>query len=190
MKQFKKAGMSCFTFILSLFPVLGHGADFFSAVNRGDVEEVRKLLEDGFPPNERDTDGEAALHLAAERCDPEMASALLEGGANPDIEYALVDVTPLHIAAREGCVKAIEVLVFAGANMEAKVENRAARLLLRLTASLNAEYSADHTPAYWAGLYGHDDAVEALKNSGAEPVRKGNEAAASIWYQLGESLLD
>ena len=171
MKQLKKSGMSCFTFILSLFPVLGHGGVLYSAVNQGDVEEVQELLADGFSPDERDADGEAALHLAAKRCDTEMISVLLEAGANPNIEYALVDVTPLHIAAKWGCVEAIEDLVFAGADVGAKVENRAARLLLKLTASLNAEYSADHTPAYWADIYGHNDAVEVLENNGAEPVR-------------------
>ena len=52
------------------------------AVNKGDIEAVRKLLRTNDPDAERDIDGRTALAIAVLRADAPLVKLLLASGAN------------------------------------------------------------------------------------------------------------
>ncbi|KAJ5398725.1 hypothetical protein N7465_009214 [Penicillium sp. CMV-2018d] len=53
------------------------------AIERGDIEIVRKYLHSGVDPNVHSTTGGFMLHVAVEAIQPGMVTLLLEYGANP-----------------------------------------------------------------------------------------------------------
>lgn len=57
--------------------------DLFSYAMGGEVEEVRRLLEEGVNPNAADEDGETALMFAVSSSIPEVVDVLLDAGADP-----------------------------------------------------------------------------------------------------------
>ncbi len=83
----------------------------------GQLEEARALLESGADVNYVDSAGEAAISGAAGWGHSEMVKLLLEFGARVDIvAKETSDYTPLHWAARSGCLKTVQLLVAAGAD--------------------------------------------------------------------------
>jgi ankyrin repeat protein len=105
----------------------------FSAVVSRDVKLCAELLRAGADPNVQNNDGQAALHMAAERSAEEagihglyagnrslaISDLLLKSGASPHITDR-DGQTPLHYAAMGASVDAVELLVNAGANVNAK----------------------------------------------------------------------
>ena len=102
-----------------------------------EVEFVQVLLDAGADPNLIDQHGRAALHtfLRAEHKLPadfkqkhlEMAKLLLENGADPNLvgEKGWI-TTPLIVAAQNGFVEAIQLLLEYGADANADVDGRTA----------------------------------------------------------------
>src|SRR5512134_547895 len=82
-----------------------------------DLAEVRTLLAGGADPNTPQGDGMTALHWAAERGQPEIAAALLAGGARVSATTRLGAYTPLHLAARRGHDAVALPLIAAGADV-------------------------------------------------------------------------
>lgn len=90
------------------------------AARRGDIEEVRRLLNDGGDVNEISSghkdSGATALHLAATGGHIEVMDELLERGGNIDARTRVgCGWTPLHHAAKEKNKKAIRFLIENGA---------------------------------------------------------------------------
>ena len=84
---------------------------------RGNVQAVSALLRDQTPEaakemlRAQDKElGWTALHLAAAHGQPAVVEALLKAGASADVEddYGM---TPLHLAAEDGCSESAELLV-------------------------------------------------------------------------------
>lgn len=84
---------------------------------RGNVQAVSELLGDQTPEaakamlQAQDKElGWTALHLAAAHGQPAVVEALLKAGASADVEddYGM---TPLHLAAEDGCSESAELLV-------------------------------------------------------------------------------
>ncbi|XP_071723688.1 phytochrome-interacting ankyrin-repeat protein 1-like [Rutidosis leptorrhynchoides] len=87
---------------------------------RGDLKEVRKLLDDGMDVNVAawgpKSKGITPLHLAAQGGHLEVMDELLERGANIDARtWGSCGWTPLHNAAKERKKEAIKFLVENGA---------------------------------------------------------------------------
>jgi len=80
-------------------------------------EEVKKLIAEGYDPNQKDRNGWVPLHFAAQERSAEAASALLEAGAHVD-EADGDGNTPLWRAAfaSQGDGSVIRVLLEAGAD--------------------------------------------------------------------------
>ena len=73
-------------------------AALVAASRRGDVVEVRSLVEGGLDPGMHTPEGWTALHYAAFYGRPEVVAALLERGAPVDARHPR-GVTPLHRTA-------------------------------------------------------------------------------------------
>lgn len=145
---------------------------------------VEKLLTAGFDPNYGDdSGGTTALMLASERgCVPTI-NALLVYGA--DVNQKMFDgFSPLHGAAYSDHAGAVDVLVEAGAGIEAECEDRhevtplaiaaangkakSLLALLRHGASVDAQGFMGQTPLHLACLHGAVAVVDLLLKWGAD----------------------
>lgn len=133
-----------------------------------------------------------SLFDAAGRDDVEKVRALLEEGA--DVNATQGDgMTALHRAARTGSLGMAELLIGAGANLEAKtrlgehtplhVASASGRsgvvaLLVAAGADVNSRTTTGATPLHFAAASGSADAAAALLSSGAEV-----DAREPLWGQ-------
>jgi len=105
----------------------------------GHCAVMRALLAGGAEPGMQDTSGNSALHAAAEGGSSEAVKLLLEAGATPKAQNLRIneytsgqwlshdsketltpyDQTPLHIAAEQGDTEIAELLLAAGAEVNA-----------------------------------------------------------------------
>ena len=93
-----------------------------SAVRHGHADVVRAIVRHGADANNREeTSGIAALHLVANGDDAEVAEALLEVGAYPDL-LSKGGGAPLHFAVRRGSLRVLSALLRGGADVNAKDE--------------------------------------------------------------------
>ena len=118
------------------------------AAQQGDMETVQLLLDHGANVNEQDVDGFTTLHMAASRGNEALLRRLIYD-YKADLGVQLRNGSlPIHSAASEGHKTCVELLIDAGANIDA----------------LNKE---DRTPLHWAAESGHWDTVEFLVERGA-----------------------
>ena len=98
-----------------------HGTPLIRAVQTGDVELVRLIIEAGASVRHAcECDGgESALWTAALLGNQAMVDYLLSAGADPNAA-AFAGSTPLHVATQRGHHDIVERLVAAGANAEAR----------------------------------------------------------------------
>jgi ankyrin repeat protein len=171
-----------------------HGAPLDSAAVAGDVNEVRRLLDDGA-----DANGGGAgtpLYFAAQRGHADVVALLVERGA--DVNTVTQFGTALQIAARGNQTAIMEMLLRNGADpnlsggeygntpLHDAAERgaiEAARLLLENGADVNSRTKRGHPPIHLATSKGKDEMVALLLEHGAapmpvEPLAPGELAAA------------
>lgn len=98
--------------------------------------------------NEKDTDGCAVLHRAAQVSEPETVELLIKKGANVN-ERNNRNETPLHLAAFLGRRKNVRALIKNGAEVNARSNNKA-------------------VPLHLASLAGRIRTIEELINAGGD----------------------
>jgi ankyrin repeat protein len=150
------------------------------ATQRGDVAEVRRVSALGVNVDERDADGDTALHWAAANGHMEVMRVLVvELGADKDAKNA-GGATPLHEAAFIGHVEAMRVLV------------------VELGADKGAKNAYGVTPLHAAAFKGRVEAIKALEQLGAQidaqaangetplkvSIRMGHHQAAQVLREL------
>ena len=126
------------------------------AVKKGDVPEVRKLLDEEYKVSsvnnkinlETDATGNPPLMVAVLGELTEIVEVLVKAGAKLDLPNK-TGLTPLHMAAQKGHIDTIQALLKAGAKVD--ISNEKGTTPLRLAAEL-----------------GHVAAVEALLKAGAK----------------------
>lgn len=161
------------------------------AVQRGDTQAVRSLLEKKADVNAAQADGATALHWAAYRGDEESAIALIRAGAkvNARNQYG---VTPLALAAQQGSAPVLNLLLEAGVNpndpmhlvnsgetplMHAARSSKvdAVEALVRAGAHVNAKETWNgQTALMWAAAEGDSAMVSALLKIGADLRARSN----------------
>ena len=94
-------------------------ADFLAACEDGDAAKVREMLSSGADPNAARTTGANALSYATAGRHTEVVALLLDAKADPNRTSA--GLSPLFLAAENGDVETVKLLIRAGANVNAKL---------------------------------------------------------------------
>lgn len=140
------------------------------AAANDDSELIESLIESGTDVNTTEGAGISALHVAASECRLGVAEFLIGKGASASIE-GQDQSTPLHHAARSGCVEAMKLLVEHGAEIDAEVPVYAAGFVVKgggNVAWLNNQSPAlKGAPLHWASDTGQTAAAGFLIEKGA-----------------------
>ena len=161
-------------------------AQVAEAAMRGDLAEVRDLIETGADVNAALGDGMTALHWSAERGDSDVASLLLSAGAQVESTTRLGAYRPLHLAAKGGHVSVVRELLQAGAlpNPSTMTGNVTPLHLAAASGSASSvailiEHGAEvdrsetvwgQTPLMFAAAAGRVQVIRALLDGGADPA--------------------
>jgi len=177
--------LSALLMVLVLSAATADDPPVADAARKGDLIEVRALLNAGADVNASHGDGMTALHWAAESGDVEMVRTLLFAGAFPDAVTRNGEYTPLHLASRAGHAEAVLALLEGGADVERLSVNGTAplhfaaasgdaasvRYLLRHGAPVDpAEWASEQTPLIFAAAANRVSAIEVLLEAGADPA--------------------
>jgi ankyrin repeat protein len=123
------------------------------AIGQGNYEMVKQLLSEGVDVNTRVPNGCSLIHFAADYGHVNIATLLLEKGANVNDTAPASRLTPLHAAARGGHMAMVKFLIEKGANPTLK------------------NYQ-DRTPADFARSRGFKEISEYLDNEQSKNISK------------------
>ncbi|CAN9514836.1 unnamed protein product [Ophioblennius macclurei] len=159
------------------------------ACSDGDVNAVRKLLDEGRSVNEHTEEGESLLCLACSAGYYELAQVLLAMHANVEDRGIKGDITPLMAAASGGYVDIVKLLLVHGADVNAQsaTGNTAltyacaggfvdvVKVLLKEGANIEDHNENGHTPLMEAASAGHVEVARVLLEYGAGINTHSNE---------------
>ena len=177
---------------------LANGA-LYSAVWRGETEQVRTLVAGGLNANARDSDNDPLIHSAIWRDYVDIVRILADAGANVNATDSGGDPL-IHSAIWRNYVDMVRILADAGANVNAtdsdgepvlreaiwRGHTNVVRILVNAGADVNAENS-DGDPLLFEGIWrGYTEIVRILVNAGADvsaPDARGRSALsrAQFW---------
>lgn len=192
---------------IALFSVVNNivdASELAEAAERGDRFRVEALLATDQGRAQLDQPagyGMTALLFAVQANDLELARALLNAGANPNLG-SIHEITPLWLAATNRSAAMTELLLaheadatFAMAHGETALmaagrsgDAGSIPLLLAAGADPNAsERRHGETALIWAAAENHADAIRALTAGGANPDQQGLALALAPmdWVQIG-----
>ncbi|XP_035677358.1 death-associated protein kinase 1-like [Branchiostoma floridae] len=170
---------------------------FYTAVEYGDVQTVKKGLEDGVDIKAKRDWGklceQTSLHVASTFGQTEVAELLIQHGANV-VAWDQHQSTPLHHAAYKGKTKTCELLIRAKGDVNAKNKDwwtplhkaafpghtETCKALIDAGAEVNARNQDKHTALDRAAGWGHTGTCEVLISSGAE-LNPPNKATPLHW---------
>ncbi|KAM3925925.1 ankyrin repeat and KH domain-containing protein 1-like [Leptodactylus fuscus] len=159
------------------------------ACSDGDVNAVRKLLNEGRSVNEHTKEGESLLCLACSAGYYELVQVLLAMHANVEDRGNKGDITPLMAAASGGFVDIVKVLLMHSADVNARslTGNTAltyacaggfvdvVKVLLEEGASIEEHNENGHTALMEAASAGHVEVARILLENGAGINTHSNE---------------
>ena len=109
--------------VVLLFPVgLQAATPLHHAIQAGNTDLARLLVENGAEVSATDSDGLAPLHLAAVNGEKLLVELLLTSGADVDVRN-VHGFTPLHLAVEGGFQEVVELLISYGADVNAMAPN-------------------------------------------------------------------
>jgi len=124
------------------------------AVARGDMDEVKALLQTGIDINTFAADGQTPLHWSVSVPDNSAMQLLLDMGATPDAPNT-EGATPLMNATQTNNTDKVNLLISRGANV-------------------NAQDNRGFTSLHRAAEMGHEDIVKILLENGADKTIAAN----------------
>ena len=157
-------------------------AEIHDAARSADLQSLELLIESGSDVNDIDYVQGSPLHIAAVKGHSVVVEFLLRNNADPmSQEFGKAD-TPLHWAALGGSTDAINLLLAAGADIDAQndIQNTplhianeagntdAALLLIEKGADFTTENLKGKAALHLAGVAGSIDVVDALIYKGAQ----------------------
>jgi ankyrin repeat protein len=133
-----------------------------------------------FESNPTNVEISAKLYEAASRCDDEKVKSLIETGADVNKKHTSAERTPLHAAVLAECVKVVDLLIKAKADVNAKdrrgrtplhyavkADDEVIAKLIEAGADPNARDDRGRTPLHWAVMVKNNE--ETLLYYGADP---------------------
>lgn len=174
----------------------------FSAAQKGDVDEVKRLLAAGVKINAESRAGEQALHYAAHYGNNvELVKVLLAAGAKVDT-INKDGYQPIHLAAQSGNAELVQVLLVAGAKVDAKTASSGSqpihfaaqsgnaelvKILLAAGAKADAKNNSGDTPFHYVTNKGDPELVKkVLLAAGAKKVPTVIDEMKPIWRVIAE----
>nr|XP_044988818.1 ankyrin repeat and KH domain-containing protein 1 isoform X2 [Jaculus jaculus] len=159
------------------------------ACSDGDVNAVRKLLDEGRSVNEHTEEGESLLCLACSAGYYELAQVLLAMHANVEDRGNKGDITPLMAASSGGYLDIVKLLLLhdADVNSQSATGNTAltyacaggfidiVKVLLNEGANIEDHNENGHTPLMEAASAGHVEVARLLLDHGAGINTHSNE---------------
>ncbi len=172
--------VSCLLAGVSAVNVFGFSNPLIEAVQNDERAAVVALLSRHMDVNAQEDDGATGLAWAAVRCNVEIASLLLDAGANPNLTNEQ-GIGPLYLAITNGSTALVKLLLSKGADPNiARADGETAlmtathlgqidvmKMLLDRGAQVNAhEKKFGQTALMWAA--GHPEAMRLLVEHGAD----------------------
>lgn len=162
---------------------------------RGDVERLRKCLQDGTDINSKDDAGCTALHVAVNSGKKDIVEFLISEYASVHLRDAW-GVTPLYYAAIHNYEKIADFLMAKGADANAGDEKGitllyyavwdaskdAVKLLMGKGANVNAKDSAGYAPLIYAIWEDDKDMLELLIDKGADVNIEDNDGYTPYYW--------
>ncbi|XP_015425098.1 PREDICTED: ankyrin repeat and KH domain-containing protein 1 isoform X9 [Myotis davidii] len=159
------------------------------ACSDGDVNAVRKLLDEGRSVNEHTEEGESLLCLACSAVYYELAQVLLAMHADVEDRGTKGDITPLMAASSGGYLDIVKLLLLhdANVNSQSATGNTAltyacaggfvdiVKVLLNEGANIEDHNENGHTPLMEAASAGHVEVARVLLDHGAGINTHSNE---------------
>jgi ankyrin repeat protein len=161
--------------------------DLWWAARFGDIDDVKRLIDEGADMDIKDIDGESPLHSASRWGHEAIAELLLIYGADANAA-SIHGITPLHLAVRDMHGDVIEILLKHGADANARdlfgctplhdIANsgneRFADMLVAAGADPQAKDINGTTPLHRAARAGNNVMVKTLLLLGANPALKSD----------------
>ena len=139
------------------------------AVQNGDIQAVRSLLQQKADVNAAQGDGMTALHWAVYKDDLETAQLLLQAGANVNVTTRINALTPLIMASKNGDAALIAALLKSGADS-------------------NTATTDGMTPLMAAAASGHVDAAALLLDQGANVnAKEASHGQTALMFAAAEN---
>lgn len=153
-----------------------------TAIQDGQLDEVRTLIEAGVDVNQPLADGTPPLHAAVIHHHENIIAVLLQAGANVNSTDPTTHATPLHLAALYGRQEIAALLIQKGANINAPMQfgitpllvaaqfNQAqiVQLLLDKKVPVNQADQEGFTALHFAAQNGDEIIVQLLLDHGAK----------------------
>ena len=169
------------------------------AVADGDIQTVRKLLQEGVDPNIMETEkGYTPLLIAADRNNTEMAALLLSAGAdaNAQLNKSEYNVSALLMACNKGNSELVNMLLTMGASLyttdskgftalhyaAASGNQKIAQRLLQEGMDVDITSSMYTTPLMLAANEGQLEMVRFLLRVGANPQARNKDGDTVLFF--------
>jgi len=184
--------------------------DLVSAVGRKDLVRVCRLLKAGVDPSISGPQYLTPLEMAlvCNMVDCDILGALLDAGANPSQESSwMFERTPLFLAITKGHIKAVQLMIRAGADLSIRGSDgdsvllvavcswlltpELIRLLIDGGADVNAANDYGVTPLHYISTSARSAVIaRMLLDAGADPNARSESGmtplSSSLYYQEGE----
>jgi hypothetical protein len=166
------------------------GDDLITASRRGQIDEVKKLLDAGAPIEAKNQYGATPLYMAVFNGHADTVQLLLARGADPNVTDTFYKASVLSSSLQKGNTAIARLLLAKGAKPEPRhlllaAAGDDAELLKALIASKPAK--ADLTAARKSALAaGKADNAKLLLDAGADDVKLVNVPAALLTSYAGE----